>query len=71
MATRDTSGEQRRARRNEGEVDEAPETQAGEDLKERRDKIDEDVDSILDEIDEVLEENAEEWIRGFVQKGGQ
>jgi ubiquitin-like protein Pup len=29
------------------------------------------VDSILDEIDEVLEENAEEFVRGFVQKGGQ
>ncbi|MDQ3114841.1 MAG: ubiquitin-like protein Pup, partial [Actinomycetota bacterium] len=34
-------------------------------------KLDEDVDSILDEIDEVLEENAEEWVRGFVQKGGE
>jgi len=52
-------------------VDETPEAQTGEDLKEHRDKIDSDVDSILDEIDEVLEENAEEWIRGFVQKGGQ
>ena len=31
----------------------------------------EDVDSILDEIDEVLEENAEEFVRQYVQKGGQ
>ena len=30
-----------------------------------------DVDSILDEIDEVLESNAEEFVKGFVQKGGQ
>jgi len=30
-----------------------------------------DVDDILDEIDEVLEENAEEFVRGYVQKGGQ
>jgi ubiquitin-like protein Pup len=29
------------------------------------------VDELLDEIDEVLEENAEEFIRGYVQKGGQ
>ncbi len=71
MATQETPGEQRRTRRSEDEVEEAPEGQGSEDLKERRDKIDEDVDSILDEIDEVLEENAEEWIRGFVQKGGQ
>lgn len=30
-----------------------------------------DVDELLDEIDDVLEENAEEFIRGYVQKGGQ
>jgi prokaryotic ubiquitin-like protein Pup len=29
------------------------------------------VDAILDEIDEVLEENAEEFVRSFVQKGGE
>ena len=28
-------------------------------------------DDILDEIDGILEENAEEYVRGFVQKGGQ
>jgi ubiquitin-like protein Pup len=30
-----------------------------------------DVDSLLDEIDEVLEVNAEEFVRGYVQKGGE
>lgn len=29
------------------------------------------LDSILDEIDEVLETNAESFVAGFVQKGGQ
>ncbi len=29
------------------------------------------VDSILDEIDSVLEANAESFVQGFVQKGGQ
>ncbi|MBC9225013.1 MULTISPECIES: ubiquitin-like protein Pup [Aeromicrobium] len=38
---------------------------------ERKEKLDDDVDSILDEIDDVLEENAEEFVRSFVQKGGQ
>jgi ubiquitin-like protein Pup len=28
-------------------------------------------DALLDEIDSVLETNAEEFVRGFVQKGGQ
>jgi ubiquitin-like protein Pup len=31
----------------------------------------EDVDAILDEIDDVLETNAEDFVRSFVQKGGQ
>lgn len=31
----------------------------------------EDIDSVLEEIDGVLESNAEEFVRGFVQKGGQ
>ncbi len=29
------------------------------------------LDDILDEIDELLEENAEEFIKAYVQKGGQ
>ncbi len=29
------------------------------------------LDSILDEIDTVLEQNAESFVQGFVQKGGQ
>ncbi|MEA2498410.1 MAG: prokaryotic ubiquitin-like protein Pup [Actinomycetota bacterium] len=31
----------------------------------------EEVDELLDEIDEVLESNAEEFVRSYVQKGGQ
>jgi len=30
-----------------------------------------DYDAILDEIDSVLETDAEEYVRSFVQKGGQ
>lgn len=36
-----------------------------------KDALDADVDAILDEIDEVLEQNAEEFVKSFVQKGGQ
>ncbi|WP_146841021.1 ubiquitin-like protein Pup [Cellulomonas composti] len=32
---------------------------------------DAEVDALLDEIDDVLEQNAEQFVRGFVQKGGQ
>ncbi|MEO7804176.1 MAG: ubiquitin-like protein Pup, partial [Actinomycetota bacterium] len=31
----------------------------------------EDLDKLLDEIDEVLEENAEEFVRSYIQKGGE
>jgi prokaryotic ubiquitin-like protein Pup len=29
------------------------------------------IDDLLDEIDEVLEGNAEEFVRSYVQKGGE
>lgn len=29
------------------------------------------MDALLDEIDLVLEENAEEFVKGYVQKGGE
>lgn len=32
---------------------------------------DADVDALLDDIEDVLESNAEQFVRGFVQKGGQ
>ncbi len=34
-------------------------------------KIKDDLDKIMDDIDEVLEENAEEFVKNFVQRGGQ
>jgi ubiquitin-like protein Pup len=50
----------------ETEVDEAtPAT------SERGEKIKAELDDLLDEIDEVLEDNAEEFVRNYVQKGGQ
>ena len=38
---------------------------------ERGDKLKADLDELLDEIDEVLEDNAEEFVRNYVQKGGE
>ena len=36
-----------------------------------REAAETDIDDILDEIDAVLEENAEDFVKSFVQKGGQ
>jgi ubiquitin-like protein Pup len=69
MATKDTGGQKQSGRRDQ-EVDET-EVQDSSDVQERQDKLTDDVDAILDEIDEVLEENAEEFVRSYVQKGGE
>ena len=34
-------------------------------------KLKEEMDDLLDEIDSVLEENAEEFVKSYVQRGGQ
>jgi ubiquitin-like protein Pup len=69
MATNETGGQRQTTRRSE----DTEETQADSaaEVRERHEKLSEDVDSILDEIDDVLEENAEEFVRSYVQKGGQ
>jgi ubiquitin-like protein Pup len=69
MATRDTGGQQKATRTRE----EAEEIEASVDTEtaERHKEISDDVDALLDEIDEVLEENSEEFVRQYVQKGGE
>lgn len=70
MATRDTGGQQKATRSRE-ETDEVEAASVDTEAAERRQEMTEDVDSLLDEIDDVLEENAEDFVRAYVQKGGQ
>ena len=51
--------------REEQDVDEAPAT------SETGEKIKAELDDLLDEIDDVLETNAEDFVRSYVQKGGE
>jgi ubiquitin-like protein Pup len=70
--TESSGGGQKRATRRNDEVEEVETTtDAQSDVAERQNKLSDDVDAILDEIDDVLEENAEEFIRGYIQKGGE
>ena len=71
MATKDTGGQDRASRReNETEVAETEAVDTAE-VQERVGKLTDDVDALLDEIDDVLEVNAEDFVKGFVQKGGE
>lgn len=69
MATKNTGGQDRASRRSEDapKVEVEPPT----DVQERVGKLTDDVDALLDDIDEALEENAEEFVKAYVQKGGQ
>jgi ubiquitin-like protein Pup len=69
MATRDTGGQQKATRTREETDDDVASVDA--EVAERHKEVTEDFDSILDEIDEVLESNSEDFVRQFVQKGGQ
>ena len=40
-------------------------------VSESGEKLKAELDDLLDEIDEVLETNAEDFVRSFVQKGGE
>ena len=40
-------------------------------ITERKEKLDEDIDAMLGDIDEVLESNAEDFVKSFIQKGGE
>ena len=66
MPTHD-SNQIKRSRREEDQADQetvvVPATNNAE--------LDSEVDSLLDEIDEILEVNAEDFVKSFVQKGGQ
>jgi ubiquitin-like protein Pup len=60
--------ERKRTRRDDATQTDAQEEELAaastEDLTDR-------IDDLLDEIDSVLEENAEEFVKNYVQKGGQ
>ena len=54
------------------ETQETEQTESAKSVSSDKDqKLKEDLDQLIDQIDEVLEENAEEFVRNYVQRGGQ
>jgi ubiquitin-like protein Pup len=65
MAERTQKSKGTTGRESETQADDTPAvTETGEKLKAE-------LDDLLDEIDEVLETNAEDFVKSYVQKGGQ
>ena len=63
MAEREQK-QRRTSRSDDSHVEEIEPTATGEELKAE-------LDDLLDEIDGVLETNAEEFVKNYVQKGGE
>jgi len=64
MAEREQKKRTAPQRETEEVVEAPPTTERGEEIKA-------DIDDLLDEIDDVLETNAEDFVRSYVQKGGE
>jgi ubiquitin-like protein Pup len=53
------------------EPEENEQTVSRTELTKKGEELAEPLDDLLDEIDDVLEENAEDFVKGYVQRGGQ
>ncbi|MEN8181459.1 MAG: ubiquitin-like protein Pup [Myxococcota bacterium] len=54
-----------------GDGDEGSKDDGGQKLAKKGQELKEEMDALVDEIDEVLEENAEEFVKNYVQRGGE
>jgi ubiquitin-like protein Pup len=64
MAEREHKQRSARGRQDEVTEDQPVGSESGEEIKAE-------LDELLDEIDDVLETNAEDFVKSYVQKGGQ
>lgn len=64
MAERELKKKPSPERRDDVVEDEPASTETG-------DKLKAEMDHLLDEIDDVLETNAEDFVKSYIQKGGQ
>ena len=52
-------------------VDETEEIELNVESSEMDEEFVEDLDALLDEIDEILEEDSQEFVENYIQRGGQ
>jgi len=67
------AGEQEQKQRPKGGDDaaDASSDAGGKKLAKKGQDLKDEMDKLVDEIDEVLEQNAEEFVKNYVQRGGQ
>lgn len=63
--------EQEKKTRKEREPGAEPEAGPNPETLAKGKRIKDNLDNLMDEIDNVLEENAEEFVKNFVQRGGE
>ncbi|HEX9342708.1 MAG TPA: ubiquitin-like protein Pup [Actinomycetota bacterium] len=71
MASGSGGGAEQKRRATGKQDAEQEDVQASADVTEKGEALKDELDSLLDEIDDVLEENAEEFVKQYIQKGGQ
>lgn len=64
------AGEQKQKNKGGG-GDDGEKDEGGQKLADKGEELKEEMDELLDEIDNVLEENAEEFVKNYVQRGGE
>ena len=67
MDKQEQKREPQKADRSQGHDD----VRANPKVAEKGQKLKEEMDDLVDEIDKVLEENAAEFVKNYVQKGGE
>jgi ubiquitin-like protein Pup len=67
----DTSKKQKKSGDGDGDGDDSASSDGPKKMAKKGEELKEEMDSLVDEIDAVLEENAEEFVKNYVQRGGQ
>jgi ubiquitin-like protein Pup len=66
------SGEQKQRSKGGGDAEASDSTGGGsKKIAKKGEDLKEEMDALVDEIDAVLEENAEEFVKNYVQRGGE
>lgn len=63
--------EQKKRSGGDGEGSDSEKGDGGQKLKKKGDELKEEMDDLVSEIDDLLEENAEEFVKNYVQRGGE